>query len=53
MASAMACDLARVAVIGSENGQGRASPGWRRALNAAGAGIFAWLAARLALVERA
>ena len=31
----------------------RASPAWRRALNAAGAGIFLWLAARLALVERA
>jgi threonine/homoserine/homoserine lactone efflux protein len=30
----------------------RASPAWRRALNAAGAGIFFWLAARLALVER-
>jgi len=30
----------------------RASPAWRRALNAAGAGIFVWLAARLALVER-
>jgi len=30
----------------------RASPAWRRALNAAGAGIFIWLAARLALVER-
>lgn len=28
VASAMACDLVRVAVIGSENGQGRASPGW-------------------------
>ena len=30
----------------------RASPAGRRALNAAGAGIFVWLAARLALVER-
>ena len=30
----------------------RASPAWRRGLNAAGAGIFVWLAARLALVER-
>jgi threonine/homoserine/homoserine lactone efflux protein len=30
----------------------RASPAWRRGLNAAGAGIFLWLAARLALVER-
>jgi len=30
----------------------RASPAWRRALNATGAGIFVWLAARLALVER-
>ena len=30
----------------------RAGPAWRRALNAAGAGIFVWLAARLALVER-
>ena len=30
----------------------RASPTWRRGLNAAGAGIFVWLAARLALVER-
>jgi threonine/homoserine/homoserine lactone efflux protein len=30
----------------------RASPAWRRGLNAAGAGIFIWLAARLALVER-
>jgi threonine/homoserine/homoserine lactone efflux protein len=29
-----------------------ASPAWRRILNAAGAGIFVWLAARLALVER-
>jgi len=29
-----------------------ASPAWRRGLNAAGAGIFVWLAARLALVER-
>jgi threonine/homoserine/homoserine lactone efflux protein len=31
----------------------RASPAWRRGLNVAGAGIFVWLAARLALVERA
>jgi len=31
----------------------RASPAWRRGLNAAGAGIFVWLAARLALVEQA
>jgi threonine/homoserine/homoserine lactone efflux protein len=30
----------------------RASPAWRRGLNATGAGIFVWLAARLALVER-
>ena len=30
----------------------RASPAWRRGLNATGAGIFIWLAARLALVER-
>jgi threonine/homoserine/homoserine lactone efflux protein len=30
----------------------QASPAWRRGLNAAGAGIFVWLAARLALVER-
>ncbi len=30
----------------------RASASWRRGLNAAGAGIFVWLAARLALVER-
>jgi threonine/homoserine/homoserine lactone efflux protein len=30
----------------------RASPAWRRGLNAAGAGIFIWLAARLALAER-
>ncbi len=30
----------------------RASPAWRRGLNAAGAAIFVWLAARLALVER-
>ena len=30
----------------------RASPAWQRGLNAAGAGIFVWLAARLALVER-
>jgi len=29
-----------------------ASPVWRRILNAAGAGIFVWLAARLALIER-
>jgi threonine/homoserine/homoserine lactone efflux protein len=31
----------------------RASPAWRRGLNASGAAIFVWLAARLALVERA
>jgi len=31
----------------------RASPAWRRGLNATGAAIFVWLAARLALVERA
>ena len=30
----------------------RAGPAWRRGLNVAGAGIFVWLAARLALVER-
>jgi threonine/homoserine/homoserine lactone efflux protein len=30
----------------------RASPAWRRGLNAVGAGIFVWLAARLALIER-
>lgn len=30
----------------------RANEGLRRSLNAAGAGLFAWLAARLALVER-
>ena len=30
----------------------RASPAWRRGLNGAGAAIFVWLAARLALVER-
>ncbi|HSC63368.1 MAG TPA: LysE family translocator [Caldimonas sp.] len=30
----------------------RPSDRWRRALNAAGAGLFVWLAARLALVER-
>jgi threonine/homoserine/homoserine lactone efflux protein len=30
----------------------RASAAWRRALNAVGGGIFVWLAARLALVER-
>ena len=30
----------------------RASAAWRRGLNAAGAAIFVWLAARLALVER-
>jgi len=30
----------------------RARPAWRRGLNATGAGIFVWLAARLALVER-
>ena len=30
----------------------RASPAWRRGLNATGAAIFVWLAARLALVER-
>ncbi len=29
----------------------RASPAWRRGLNGAGAAIFVWLAARLALVE--
>ena len=33
-------------------GHWRASPAWRGGLNAAGAGIFVWLAARLALVER-
>ena len=33
-------------------GRWRASAGWRRGLNAAGAAIFVWLAARLALVER-
>ena len=31
----------------------RAGPAWRRGLNGAGAAIFLWLAARLALVERA
>ncbi|MEP7303619.1 MAG: LysE family translocator [Caldimonas sp.] len=31
----------------------RASPLWRRGLNLAGAGLFGWLAARPALVERA
>jgi len=31
----------------------RASPAWRRGLSATGAGIFLWLAAHLALVERA
>ena len=30
----------------------RASPAWRRRLEATGAGIFVWLAARLALIER-
>jgi threonine/homoserine/homoserine lactone efflux protein len=30
----------------------RASPAWRRGLHASGAGIFLWLAARLALAER-
>lgn len=30
----------------------RTSAAWRRGLNVAGAGIFVWLAARLALVER-
>ena len=30
----------------------RASRRWQRGLNAAGAGLFVWLAARLALVER-
>jgi threonine/homoserine/homoserine lactone efflux protein len=30
----------------------RASPAWRRGLNATGAAIFVWLAARLALVDR-
>jgi threonine/homoserine/homoserine lactone efflux protein len=30
----------------------RASPAWRRGLNSTGAGIFLWLAARLALAER-
>ena len=34
-------------------GRWRASSFWRRGLNAAGAGLFVWLAARLALVERA
>ena len=34
-------------------GRWRASPHWKRGLNAAGAGLFVWLAARLALVERA
>ena len=31
----------------------QAGGGWKRGLNAAGAGLFAWLAARLALAERA
>ena len=31
----------------------KAGGAWKRGLNAAGAGLFAWLAARLALVERA
>ena len=31
----------------------RAGGGWKRGLNAAGAGLFAWLAARLAFAERA
>jgi len=30
----------------------RAGGGWKRGLNAAGAGLFAWLAARLAFAER-
>ena len=30
----------------------QAGGGWKRGLNAAGAGLFAWLAARLAFVER-
>lgn len=34
-------------------GRWRASADWKRGLNAAGAGLFVWLAARLALVERA
>ncbi|MEO8526952.1 MAG: LysE family translocator [Caldimonas sp.] len=34
-------------------GRWRASLVWQRALNASGAGLFVWLAARLALVERA
>ena len=33
-------------------GRWRASPAWRLGLNVTGAGIFVWLAARLALVER-
>ena len=31
----------------------QAGGGWKRGLNAAGAGLFAWLAVRLALAERA
>ena len=31
----------------------RAGGGWKRGLNAAGAGLFAWLAVRLAFAERA
>ncbi len=31
----------------------QASGGWKRGLNAAGGGLFTWLAVRLALVERA
>ena len=31
----------------------QAGGGWKRGLNAAGAGLFAWLAARLAFAERA
>ena len=34
-------------------GRRRASAFWKRGLNAAGAGLFVWLAARLVLVERA
>jgi threonine/homoserine/homoserine lactone efflux protein len=34
-------------------GRWRASAIWKRGLNAAGAGLFVWLAARLTLVERA
>ncbi|MGZ5238379.1 MAG: LysE family translocator, partial [Caldimonas sp.] len=33
-------------------GRWRASTAWKRGLNAAGAGLFAWLAVRLALVAR-